>query len=88
MPTETFHVRWPRLRVASTPASMAGDVTFIGNSAATLTLALPSALRVLPMVSATVNGTTTVLPVADGHVELSLPASPDVPIAWSVEAPS
>lgn len=86
VPTETFHVRWPRLRVESTPASMAGDVTFTGDDAATLTLALPSGLRLLPTVSATVNGVTTTPAVVDGEVELSLPASPGVAITWSVAA--
>lgn len=86
VPTETFQVRWPRLRVQSTPTSMAGDVTFTGNAAATLTLALPSGLRSLPNVSATVNGVTTAPAVVDGEVELSLPASPGVAITWSVEA--
>ncbi len=88
LPTETFHVRWPRLRVESTPSTMAGDVTLIGDAAATLTLALPSGLRSLPTVSATVNGVTTTPAVVDGEVELSLPASPDVAISWSVEAGS
>jgi hypothetical protein len=86
VPTETFQVRWPRLRVESTPSSMAGDVTFTGNATATLRLALPSALRSLPMVSATVNGASTTVPVVGGEAELSLPASPGVAIAWSVAA--
>lgn len=86
LPTETFHVRWPRLTLASAPDHIAGTLRTAATAPFTLEVRLPALLAAAPSVEATVGGLVTTEAVVDGAVVLDLPADTGTPIAWRVDA--
>jgi hypothetical protein len=86
LPTEMFHVRWPRLRLESAPDRIAGEVTTEATAPITLSVALPSGLSGATTVATEVDGLPAVVAVVDGEVTLTLPAMPGAPVAWAIFA--
>jgi len=84
LPTETFTVEWPRLRVRSTPSLIEGQVVTSADGPLVMEVALPSGLRSAPAVRVTVDGTTAAATVDGDIVRFVLPARAGVPALWRV----
>ena len=84
LPTETFTVEWPRLRVRSTPDAVDGAVTAMRDAAMVMEVGLPSGLRSATTVRVRVAGRDVASAVDAGAVRFELPAQADVPVAFSI----
>ena len=85
LPTETFSVEWPRLRLRSQPQSMDGSVVASSDGPLVLELALPSGLRDASDLRVTVDGAPTDATRADGIVRFLVPARAELPVAFQIE---
>jgi hypothetical protein len=85
IPTETFSVEWPRLRLRSRPDSIEGSIVASSDQTLMMEVALPSGLRSAAAVRVIVDGAATAATVADGLVRFLLPARVDQPVAFRVE---
>ncbi len=84
LPTETFTVEWPRLRVHSTPSLIEGQVVASADGPLVMEVALPSGLQSTPAVRVTVNGTATASTLDEDIVRFVVPAHAGVPARWQV----
>jgi hypothetical protein len=85
LPAETFSIAWPRITLASTPASIAGSVTTVGGGPVRMRVRLPSGLRADTVV-VRVEGTPVAATRAGDDVVFTLAARPGVARAWAVTA--
>lgn len=82
-PTETFEIQWPRIRLASTPASIGGVLVPSGGGPIEMRIRVPSGLRGGDAV-VTVDG-ATVPHTRDGDDAIfTLSATADLAVAWSI----
>jgi hypothetical protein len=86
LPTETFAVTWPRLRVASMPTSIEGHVVTASDGPVQMEVALPSGLRAMQDLSVVVDEIEAEAAVDGATVRFVLPGRADSPVAWRVEA--
>jgi len=85
LPTETFTVEWPRLRVASTPSSIEGQVVPVSDGPIVVAVELPSGLRNAGALHVIANG-SQIASTRDGTmVRFALPAAAQTPSRWRVE---
>jgi hypothetical protein len=85
LPTETFSVEWPRLRLRSMPDSIEGSIMASSDGPLLMEVALPSGLRTAVTVRVTVNGVASDATVAGGSVRFLLPARVDQHVAFRIE---
>jgi hypothetical protein len=83
LPSETFHVRWPRLAVRGSPTSVEGTAFPDGGGTVVLEVRLPSGLA-SGAVAVTVGGAPVASSVADGVVRFTVAGPPGVATAWRV----
>ncbi len=84
LPTETFAVEWPRLRLHSTPESVEGAVVVSSEGALLVEVALPSGLEDSASVHVTVDGVATESAVAAGVARFSLSARSEAPVSFRI----
>lgn len=85
VPTETFAVEWPRLRLRSEPDLMDGTVVASSAGPLMMEIALPSGLRGTSAPHVTVDGVAADARVTDGTIRFVLPAQQDVPVSFHIE---
>ncbi len=85
VPTETFTVEWPRLRLHSTPRSIEGQFVASADGPVQMEVALPSGLRAAAALRVTTDGVETASTVSGDVVRFTLPARVDVAVPWRVE---
>jgi hypothetical protein len=85
VPTETFAVEWPRLRVQYAPFAVEGAVAGSSDGPVVMEVALPSGLRAAATVRVTADATQVTSTVEAGTVRFVLPARADIPVTWRVE---
>lgn len=84
LPSETFAVEWPRLRVRSTPVSIAGDYVSSATVPVAMEVALPSGLRGGSAPTVTVDGAPTAATIESGVARFVLPGRAGSRVSWSV----
>ena len=84
LPTETFSVEWPRLRLRGRPRSIEGSIVASSDGPLVMDVALPSGLRTAAA-HVIVDGAATAATIADGSVRFLLPARADHPVAFRIE---
>jgi hypothetical protein len=85
LPTETFAVDWPRLRVHSTPQVIDGSYVAAADGPVVLEVALPSGLRGGAVPTVTVDGAVTTATVDADVARFTLPARAGSAVTWRVE---
>jgi hypothetical protein len=83
LPTETFTIAWPRLRLASRPDAIEGTLVASADGSVELRVTLPSGLAAVPL-RVTVDGAEVPHTVSAGAVLFTLTARADQPVAWLV----
>ena len=87
MPTETFHVVFPRLSVRSAPTRVEGSYTPVGAGNIVLRVRLTTALAGAAMLRAQVDG-GDVTSVRDGDdLVFTASVAAETPLAWSFVPP-
>ncbi len=87
VPTETFHVIFPRLSLASEPDHLSGSVTAAASRSIQMRVLLPSGLREAAQLEVEVKGDTVVSSTRSGDfIEFTLPGQVDTAIGWVVRA--
>ncbi len=85
VPTETFAVEWPRLRLRSAPSLLEGRFIASSTGPLVMELALPSGLRDAAAPWVSIDGVATEAQVFDGLVRFVLSAWQDVPVSFRIE---
>jgi len=84
LPTETFAVEWPRLRVRATPLAIDGDYVSSASAPVVMDVALPSGLRGDAVPSVTVDGAPTAATIESGIAHFVLPGRAGERVSWSI----
>ncbi len=85
LPTETFTVEWPRLRLHSTPDSIDGSYAASADGPVVMEVALPSGLRGDAAPTVTVDGAPGDAVVASGIARFVLPARAASAVSWRID---
>lgn len=85
VPTETFTVEWPRLRVHSTPASIDGDYVASSEGPVVIEVALPSGIRGAAAPRVNVDGVLTAATVEADVARFVLPARAGTAVSWRID---
>ena len=85
LPTETFTVEWPRLRVRGTPGSLDGDYVASADGPVVVEVALPSGLRGGTAPTVTVDGLVADATVDADVVRFVLPGRAGSAVSWRIE---
>ncbi|MBI2896637.1 MAG: hypothetical protein HYY06_23975 [Deltaproteobacteria bacterium] len=85
LPTETFTIAWPRLRLEWRPDSVRGALVASATAPVEMRIALPSSLA-KGAVAVTVGGTMVAHAIDDGSVVFTLEGRDDEAVEWQVLA--
>jgi hypothetical protein len=85
VPTETFTVEWPRLRLRSAPDAIAGDYVASADGPVVFEVALPSGLRGEAAPAVTADGVPTAVTVEADVARFVLPGRAGRPVSWRID---
>lgn len=84
VPTDTFTVEWPRLKLYSSRLSIEGELTVSSDGGLVVQVALPRGLQDVEQVSVSVDGTAVESVVADGVASFAASARAGIPLAFRI----